>query len=617
MRLKIEKNNTQTLTSITVTGSLFLFADPIDPLEAATKQYVDNAYLNLNASNITSGTLATARFPAFTGGDVVSSSGSNTLTLTNTGVAAGTYTKVTVDVKGRVTSATSITAADIPNLDWSIITSGKPTTLSGYGITDGVLLSGDSVTGYVSTSQTFNAGNQIVNKQYVDSAIAANTTSGYSVGDITTFPTSTTPPGFLKCDGSLVSKTTYSALYAVIGDTFTPSSGVGGNGKPWQLQYDFNTTQTANLSPFVSAGTLPDYLEYGQAVITKNKLFLIGCSNNTGSTTTVHVANINTDGTLGTWSTSAPLPSSSYSSQLAVTKNRIYVMGGSGSTAVYTAQINADGTLGTWNTGPSLPEPRYGGQAIIVNNRLHIIGGYNGLNTATNVYLSASLNADGTINSWNTVTALGPGGNPQGTDGYTQVIATNNRIYTFSTDYNIANTPTYMTMFTAPINSDGTLGTWTSVPNTTIQGLYGINAISTRNKVYLIGGKRTVDQGYYDTDLNEWVPYIVTYYNDSVYVANINSDGTLGTWSQVNNMFPNSNLATAFSQIAITSSKVYLLGGEATETNTNAIYSTSFSGGYNDYSGFYNPIPPDPTKFGLPDFSGQDVASNIYHYIKY
>lgn len=57
-------------------------------------------------------------------------------TLANTGVNAGTYQKVTVDTKGRVTDGTSLTSADIPNLDWSKITSGKPTTLAGYGITD-------------------------------------------------------------------------------------------------------------------------------------------------------------------------------------------------------------------------------------------------------------------------------------------------------------------------------------------------------------------------------------------------------------------------------------------------------------------------------------------------
>ena len=56
--------------------------------------------------------------------------------LVDSGVTAGTYAKVTVNSKGIVTASASLIAADIPNLDWNKITSGKPTTLSGYGITD-------------------------------------------------------------------------------------------------------------------------------------------------------------------------------------------------------------------------------------------------------------------------------------------------------------------------------------------------------------------------------------------------------------------------------------------------------------------------------------------------
>jgi len=59
-----------------------------------------------------------------------------TATLANSGVTAGTYTKITVDAKGRATSGTTLSASDIPSLDWSKITTGKPTTRDGYGITD-------------------------------------------------------------------------------------------------------------------------------------------------------------------------------------------------------------------------------------------------------------------------------------------------------------------------------------------------------------------------------------------------------------------------------------------------------------------------------------------------
>lgn len=67
------------------------------------------------------------------------------LTLANSGVSAGTYSKVTVNAKGLVTAGAALVASDIPALDWSKITTGRPTTLGGYGITD-ALAKSDAVT---------------------------------------------------------------------------------------------------------------------------------------------------------------------------------------------------------------------------------------------------------------------------------------------------------------------------------------------------------------------------------------------------------------------------------------------------------------------------------------
>ena len=50
------------------------------------------------------------------------------IALVSTGVTAGTYTKLTVDAKGRVLSGAALDAADIPNLDASKITSGTIST---------------------------------------------------------------------------------------------------------------------------------------------------------------------------------------------------------------------------------------------------------------------------------------------------------------------------------------------------------------------------------------------------------------------------------------------------------------------------------------------------------
>jgi len=84
-----------------------------------------------NASNV-----AVEQTPS---GDV-SMNSSGAFSLAATGVIAGQYPKVTVDAKGRVVSGSALSASDIPNLDWSIITTNKPTTLAGYGITDALVL---------------------------------------------------------------------------------------------------------------------------------------------------------------------------------------------------------------------------------------------------------------------------------------------------------------------------------------------------------------------------------------------------------------------------------------------------------------------------------------------
>ena len=60
-----------------------------------------------------------------------------TLTLANTGVSAGTYTKVTVDSKGRITSATNITASDIPSITLSKISDAGTAASRNTGTSSG------------------------------------------------------------------------------------------------------------------------------------------------------------------------------------------------------------------------------------------------------------------------------------------------------------------------------------------------------------------------------------------------------------------------------------------------------------------------------------------------
>jgi phage-related tail fiber protein len=123
-----------------VTGGSTLSASDIPALDAS-KITGGTMAANTTGNASTSTKLATARTISINGdaswtvsfdgsGDVISN-----LTFSNSGVTAGTYPKVTVDAKGRVTGGSTLSASDIPVLDWSKITTGKPTTVTGYGIT--------------------------------------------------------------------------------------------------------------------------------------------------------------------------------------------------------------------------------------------------------------------------------------------------------------------------------------------------------------------------------------------------------------------------------------------------------------------------------------------------
>ena len=201
----------------TLTSSLLLTRDPLVPLEAVTKRQVDNKFIAIPASAITSGILSSQRLPALSG-DVTSVSGSGKVYLSSTGITPGSYTKFTVNNKGRVIAVNNLSADDIPSFSWEKITTGKPTTLAGYGIADALCRSGGALTGYLTQASLPTQTLHAANKQYVDSAITAS--SGLSTGDIIRSYNPATPSGFLRCNGGLLLQASYSALYAIIGSSY-------------------------------------------------------------------------------------------------------------------------------------------------------------------------------------------------------------------------------------------------------------------------------------------------------------------------------------------------------------------------------------------------------------
>ena len=409
-------------TGAVMSGPLTVTTAPTANLHASTKQYVDSKLSNITATQFTTGTVPVGRMPAFTG-DLTTVAGGTVTTLANSTVTAGTYTKVTVNAKGIVTAGTTLLEADIPGFDWAKITSGKPTTLAGYGITNLVPATGGTLTGDLVINTAPTAVTHIANKAYVDS-VAASVTGGIDVGDTIIKTTEITPSGYLRCNGGELSQTTYSALYAVVGDQYSFLH-TAGSGKPWKQQYWINQEQSVDITGWTTGTSLPGTLAHSQAIVTKNRVYLLGGFNGSSRLATVYTAPINADGTLGAWTAGPSLPGALGISQAIVTKNRVYLLGGISSTyvaTVYTAPINADGTLGAWTTGTNLPGTLAYSQAIVTKNRVYLLGGISASSYVATVY-TAPINADGTLGTWTTGTSL-----PVAL-GSSQAIVTKNRVY--------------------------------------------------------------------------------------------------------------------------------------------------------------------------------------------
>ncbi|MEM5804166.1 MAG: hypothetical protein QW350_05535 [Candidatus Aenigmatarchaeota archaeon] len=200
-----------------LTGPLYLSRDPIDPDEAATKNYIDTtlnlAITNIDASNITTGVISLDRLPDIPWSKVVS----RPTTLIGYGITDALPISGGV-LQGRLfldssiqqdfnntlsnefTTKSFITSSLfdnnkikqdlIPDIPWNKILN-TPTTLTGYGITDALRANQPSTLNSVLTvspsariitsKQVFDA-NEYVTKSYVDSLIGSGGGGGGGSG---------------------------------------------------------------------------------------------------------------------------------------------------------------------------------------------------------------------------------------------------------------------------------------------------------------------------------------------------------------------------------------------------------------------------------------------------
>jgi len=194
---------------------------------------------------------------------------------------------------------------------------------------------------------------------------------------------------------------------------------IGANGEP-QLWHPTNADKSTWVYWYQDSGLNNTRSSLG-AVAYNNRMYIVGglTGADTGSAVnTVQIADINPNGTLGSWASSSSLSSNVYGNDTQVYNDRLYVVGGSSSvggspsTAVYYSKINTNGTLNSWQSTTAMTNGRMqagGNFSTIWGAYLYVSGGcsaVNGSGYCTNIRDDtqvASINADGSLDIWNNV----------------------------------------------------------------------------------------------------------------------------------------------------------------------------------------------------------------------
>ncbi|MBS1149601.1 MAG: hypothetical protein H6Q89_1299, partial [Myxococcaceae bacterium] len=210
-----------------------------------------------------------------------------------------------------------------------------------------------------------------------------------------------------------------------------------------------------------------------------------GRGGTTGSTylNDVQVAAIGADGGVGTWAQTTFLNSSRANHTSQVNNGFFYVMGGLSFTATYlndvrVAPINANGTLGSFTATTAFTQARADPASAVYNGFLYVSGGYDGTAYRNDVQV-APINVDGTLGTWTSTTAF-----PTVRSGHTMV-AYNGNLYVLG-GYG-AGASYRNDVQVAPINANGTVGTWRAT--TSFTAPRGNHATVANNaRLYVIGG---------------------------------------------------------------------------------------------------------------------------------
>ena len=336
-----------------------------------------------------------------------------------------------------------------------------------------------------------------------------------------------------------------------------------------------------------------------------------GGFNGSANTTTVWSNNLNADGTVGnktntSWTTIAtsPLPDTRAHHAMAeadptnslvpIGKAYVYVIGGQkmntdtpgGTNTVYMAGVDPmTGAVGTgnmntpfpnaWTALPNtLPQALLGASATVYGGYLFVAGGLTAGGLPSNAVYSAPVNSDGTIGMWTTSPNPLP---PTVAASFAEMFSFGGRIYFIDGDTANSTNPNTQAVGTKNVYYasvlSGIVGMWTVNPTLTIQN-------RSKGIVYTAFGQVISAEGIYNGNATA----------GEFEFSAIQSDGTLGTFTALT--CDNIPSALVYNAGAFTSPLVSLTGGPRFLIfGGQAFTATSGPGGALSNVVHYNPAP--------------------------
>ncbi len=254
--------------------------------------------------------------------------------------------------------------------------------------------------------------------------------------------------------------------------------------------YDTNPVPLANVAPFNADGTLgpwqtmtslPAPRDWTHMVTQDGWLYLLGGYTNSAQSTVYRAAITDgSQGTVGAFAATTPLPSARSGHAAVAAAGHLYLLGGSGAGLlqdVYEAPVGPDGTLGPWSAAGAFSTARSGHAAVACGGYLYVLGGFDGAARRADVQVAA-LSASGTVGPWAGTTGFNGGRERHAAlchGGYLYVLG------------GFDGAARRADVQLAAINPDGTVGAWTAGPPLPA-ARSGLAAVVQDGQLYVAGG---------------------------------------------------------------------------------------------------------------------------------